>query len=147
MFARPWIFACAGILALVVPGPSLAAPRSVHLNESGHLHSTGGHGMLLNEQGSVSGTIHGTVYIHAALRSLHSFVAEVNVYPRGGSLTGYGSAEYHVVGGYADFSGSLSITRGTGGYSHAHARNLRFTGSIQTSNDAVTVRLSGAMYY
>lgn len=135
------------MLAVVAPAPSLAAARSVYLKESGRLHSTGSHGMHLNEQGSVTGTIHGTVYIHAAVRSLRSFVAEVNVYPRGGSLTADGSADYHIVGGYADFSGSLSITRGTGSYSHARAHNLRFTGSIQNSNDAVIVRLSGTMYY
>jgi hypothetical protein len=151
-----WIFACAAMLALVVPGPSLAAARSVYLNESGHLYSTSGHGISptrvsadvhINEQGSVSGTIHGPVYIHVHVSSLHSFVAEVNVYTRGGSLTGYGSAGFRLAGGYAQFSGSLSITRGTGSYSHARAHNLRFTGSIQGSNDAVTVRLSGTMYY
>ena len=126
---------------------SFAADRSVNLDETGHLHSTGSHGPHLNEQGSVSGTIHGTVYVHADVNSLHSFVAEVNFYQQGGSLTGSGSASYHVERGYDEFSGGLSITRGSGSYAHAHARNLRFTGSIQRSNYAATVKLSGTVYY
>jgi hypothetical protein len=152
VFARPWILTSVGVLALVVSVSSFAAgrartARSVNLIESGHLHLTSRHGLHLNEQGSATGTIHGAVYIHLTLTSKHSFSVEVNVYPRAGSLTGYGSAGYHVVGGYGDFSGTLSIRRGTGTYAHARANNLRFTGSIQLSNDAVSVRLAGTLHY
>jgi hypothetical protein len=39
----------------------------------------------------------------------------------------------------------MSIARGTGRYSHAHGSALSFTGTIQRSNDAVTVRVNGRM--
>ena len=71
--------------------------------------------------------------------------AEVNIYPRGGSITGYAKASYHVAGATASFSGSMSVARGTGSFDHVHASGLGFSGTIARSNDAVTVRLSGQM--
>ncbi len=123
------------------------AARTLTLNESGRLQRTGSHGLRLDERGTASGTIHGSIYIHLNVSSQHSVSAEVSIYPSHGSLTGIGHASYHVVGGYASFVGTLAVTRGTGTYAHVHASSLRFTGTIQRSNDAVTVKLSGAMSY
>jgi hypothetical protein len=120
--------------------------RTVDLAESGHLHRTSSSGVHLNEQGGATGTIPGTIYIHLKVSS-NRVSAEVSIYPHGGSLTGYGSASYHVNGGFAPFSGTLTISRGTGTYAHARSGALRFTGSIQRSNDAVTVQLSGRLTY
>ena len=69
-----------------------SASRSVSLNESGRLHLTSKQGFTLNEQGSASGTITGTIYIHLHLTSTSKVTAEVSIYPSGGSLTGNGSA-------------------------------------------------------
>jgi hypothetical protein len=52
-----------------------------------------------------------------------------------------------VVGGYAAFSGTLSITRGSGKYARARASGLRFTGTIQRRGDSVSVHLSGPLSY
>ncbi|HEY2217152.1 MAG TPA: autotransporter, partial [Solirubrobacteraceae bacterium] len=94
-----------------------------------------------------SGTIAGSMYIHLNLASTSKVTAEVNIYPREGSLTGTGSASYRVQGGVAVFSGTMSITRGTGKYAKARASGLRFTGTIQRRNDAVAVQLSGRLSY
>jgi hypothetical protein len=102
-------------------------------------------GFTLNEQGSASGTITGAIYIHLHLTSTSKVTAEVSIYPSGGSLSGNGSATYRVEGAYAVFTGTLAITRGSGKYSHARASALRFTGTIQRRNDAVTVRVSGPL--
>jgi hypothetical protein len=128
-------------------GPVALASRTVSLNESGNLRLTSHQGFTLNEQGSASGTIRGTIYIHLNVSSTNKVTAEVNIYPHNGSLTGHGSASYSVAGSYASFSGTLSISRGSGSYSHAHASRLRFTGTIQRRTDAVTVRLSGPLSY
>jgi hypothetical protein len=127
--------------------PPLARPaRTVTLSETAHLHLTSKHSLTLNEQGQASGTIPGSIYIHLRLSNDHGGVsAEVNIYPRGGSLSGYGSATYSVEGAEAVFSGKLAIARGTGSYSHASATGLRFTGSIQRRTDAVAVKLSGPL--
>ena len=126
-------------------GTSAVAARTISLSETGHLHRTSSSGLKLNEQGSASGTIKGTIYIHLNVVSPNRVTAEVNIYPSGGSLTGSGSANYSVNGGTASFSGKLSIKRGTGSYAHAHGSGLNFSGTIRRLSGAVTVRLSGSM--
>ncbi len=122
------------------------AARAISLSETAHLHLTSEDGFTLNETGSTSGTIGGAMYIHLHVSNNRGGVtAEVNIYPRDGSLTGYGSASYRVEGAEAVFSGTLSIKRGTGTYANARASQLRFTGSIQRRSDAVAVRLSGPL--
>jgi len=69
--------------------------------------------------------------------------AEVNISPHGGSIAGDATASYHRGGATASFSGSLSIDRGTGSYSDARGSGLSFSGTIQRSNDAIAVRVSG----
>jgi hypothetical protein len=141
----------AGALLFLTPAHAPArgirsfAARTISLHETGHLHRTSSSGLRLNEQGSASGTIHGTIYIHLDVVSPSRVTAEVNIYPSGGSLTGSSSASYHVNGGTASFSGKLSIKRGTGSYAHAHGSGLSFSGTIQRLSGSVTVQLSGNM--
>lgn len=131
--------------------PALAKPahaaRTLTLSESGQLRLTSKKGFTLNERGSASGTISGAIYIHLHLVSQSRVMAEVNIYPRGGSLSGSGSASYRVEGAVARFSGTLSITRGSGKYAHARASGLGFTGTIRRRDDAVAVRLNGRLSY
>jgi hypothetical protein len=139
---------CIGALATAVPStarPAARSARTIALNETGRLHLTSHRHLTLNERGSVSGTIRGTIYIHLNIVSTNRVTAEVNIYPSGGSISGYATASYGVSGATASFSGTMAITRGTGRYAHAHGSGLSFTGTIQRSNDAVAVRLSGQM--
>jgi hypothetical protein len=119
------------------------AAKTISLNETGQLHRTSHAGLKLNEQGSASGTIKGTIYIHLDVVSPNRVTAEVNIYPSGGSLTGSGSANYRVNGGTASFSGTMSIDRGSGTYAHAHGSGLSFSGTIQRLSGAVTVHVNG----
>ncbi|MGH2904005.1 MAG: hypothetical protein ACRDK7_10540 [Solirubrobacteraceae bacterium] len=128
-----------------IGSPSAVTARTITLNESGHLRRTSHSGLKLNEKGSASGTIKGTIYIHLDVVSPNRVTAEVNIYPHGGSLTGTGSAAYHVDGGVANFSGTLKIDRGSGSYAGAHGSGLSFSGTIQRLSGAVTVRLRGKM--
>jgi hypothetical protein len=138
--------AWAGALGSAGATRSIArASRTISLNESGRLQLTSKSGFTLNERGSASGTITGSIYIHLHLVSSSKVTAEVSIFPSNGSLSGTGSASYHVNGGTAAFSGTLAITRGTGKYAHARASSLAFTGTIQRRNDAVTVRLTGSL--
>jgi hypothetical protein len=128
-------------------GATAVAARTVSLNESGSLHETSHHGTHLNFQGTTSGTIRGAMYIHLDVTSQNRVSAEVNIYPSNGSLTGSSTADYRAVGGQATFSGTMSISRGTGTYAHAHAPKLSFSGTIQRINDYTTVHLSGPLSY
>jgi hypothetical protein len=126
-------------------GAHALAARTISLNETGNLHRTGHHGVHIDEEGSVTGTIRGTIYIHLDVSSTTRVTAEVNIYPSNGSLSGDGTASYRSDGGQATFSGTLSISRGTGSYAGAHASALSFSGTIQRINDATTVRVSGPL--
>ncbi len=128
-------------------GASAHAARTVVLNENGKLHLTSHHTTHLNFQGAATGTIRGTIYIHLNVTSPNRVSAEVSIYPSNGSLTGVSTAKYRANGGQATFSGTLAIVRGSGAYAHAHASALGFSGTIQRSNDATTVHVSGPLSY
>jgi hypothetical protein len=119
------------------------AASTITLNDSAHLRLTSHHGFTLNEQGSASGTIAGTIYIHLNVVSTNRVTAEVSLYPSGSSITGEASASYRPSGAVASFSGTMTVERGTGRYNHAHGTGLSFSGTVQRSNDAVSVHVSG----
>ena len=119
--------------------------KAVSLRESGDLHLTSRHGFTLNEQGTGTGTIAGTIYVHLKIVSTKEVTAEMNIYLKGGSITGEASAAYRREGAIGHFAGSLSIARGTGSYANAHGSGLSFSGTIQRSNYAVTVHVSGTV--
>jgi hypothetical protein len=123
--------------------PSAHLARTFSLNESGRLRLTSKHGFTLNERGSASGTVAGTIYVHLTIVSTNRVRAEVNIYPPGGSISGEGTASYLRGSTTASFSGSISIDRGSGSYAHAHGRGLSFSGTIARSDDAITVHVSG----
>jgi hypothetical protein len=131
--------------AATAPIPAARAARAFSLSESGSLHETSKHGFTLNEQGSASGTIAGAIYVHLTVVSTAHVTAEVNIYPRRGSIRGYGTASYHRGSTMATFSGSATIAGGTGSYAHSRGSGLSFSGTIVRSNDAITVHLSGAV--
>jgi hypothetical protein len=133
---------CTGLLTLLAAPTSLAA-KTFSLNESGNLHLTSKQGFTLNEQGPASGTVSGTLYVHLKIVSSTHVTAEISLYPHGGSITCSGSAGYKREGSTANFAGALSIDRGTGSYAKAHGSGLSFSGTIQRSNDAIAVHVSG----
>lgn len=141
------LLAAAGALALTsgAAGSTAGAARTISLNDSAHLHKTSSHGFNLYESGQASGSLGGALTLHLDVVSTNRVTAELTVHPSGGSMSGNASGSYHVDGGTANFSGSLSITRGTGSYSHAHGSGISFSGTIQRSNDAVTVRVNGRL--
>jgi hypothetical protein len=143
------IFVATGPLSPGVQAATVAparAARTISLDETGHLHLTSKHNFTLNEQGTATGTAAGTIYVHLTAVSSTRVTAEVNIYPHGGSISGYGTASYHRSSTTAGFSGSMSINHGTGSYAGAHGSGLSFSGTIAESNrDAITVHVSGAV--
>lgn len=123
--------------------PAASAAKTFSLNENGDLHLTSKQGFTLNEEGPASGTVGGTIYVHLKIVSSTHVSAEISIYPHGGSITCEGSASYRRNGSFANFSGSLSIERGTGSYAHARGAGLSFSGTIQRSNDAIDVHVGG----
>jgi hypothetical protein len=143
----------AAVSVLALYGPSGApatiatAARTMSLSDSGHLHLSSHKGFTLNEVGSASGTISGSLYLHLHVVSTNRVSAELSVYPSGSSMTGVASGSYRNNGSTASFTGTMSIVRGTGKYAHARGSGLSFSGTVQRSNDAVTVHVSGKLTY
>ncbi len=123
--------------------PGAQAARTVSLNDTAHLHKTAHHGLNLYESGSASGSIGGSIKLHLDVVSTNRVTAQLTVYTRGGSINATASGSYRNNGSTASFSGTLSISGGSGSYSHAHGSGLSFSGTIQRSNDATSVRVSG----
>jgi hypothetical protein len=131
-------------LALAVISPDVAlAARAISLNENARLRLTSRHGFTLDEQGSASGSVSGPMYVHLTIVSTTRVVAEVNFYPRGGSISGKATASYKRGSSTASFSGTLSIARGTGSYAHVHGSGLSFSGTIRRSDEAIVVQVHG----
>jgi hypothetical protein len=121
------------------------ASRTLTLNETGHLKLISRHGLTLVERGSATGTYAASVEVHLTLVSSTRATAQITVSRSGGSITGSGSAAYHNGHSQATFSGAISISHGTGSYSHAHGSGMHISGTLNRSNDAITVHLSGSV--
>ena len=132
-----------GPSATLASSPTATATRTTSLRENGNLRLTSRHGFTLNEQGRASGTIAGTIYVHLKIVSSKRVTAEVNIYARGGSISGYADASYRREGATGNFSGSLSVNRGSGSYNHARGTGLSFDGTIRRSDYAIAVRVRG----
>lgn len=119
------------------------AARTVSLNDSAHLHKTAHHGLNLYESGAVGGSLSGSISLHLDVVSTNHVTAQLTFYTRGGSIKASASASYRNNGSTASFSGTMSINGGSGSYSHARGSGLSFSGTIQRSNDATSVRVGG----
>ncbi len=119
------------------------AAGTVDLHEVGHLHLISKHNFTLNERGSATGTVAGAISVKLTAVSSTRVSCEVSVSHGAGSITTKGSGSYHRGSTQATFAGSMSIVHGSGPYAHAHASGLAFSGTIQASNNAITVRVSG----
>ena len=128
------------------PAPARAA-RTVSLTETGRLHLTSKHNFTLNEKGSATGTATGTIYVQLTAVSTSRVTAQISIYPRGGSISGHGAGSFRRRGATADFSGTMSIDRGTGSFARIHGAGLSFSGTIAESHgDAITVHVTGRVY-
>ena len=125
--------------------PSASSARTISLNETGALHLITKEGFTLNERGTSSGTISGPIRVQLTIVSSSRVSAVVTISPRGGSMSGYGTASYHKGETAASFSGTLSIGHGSGSYAHARGSGLSFSGTIARSNEAITVHVSGRL--
>ncbi len=138
----------AGALALAAgvagaSGSTAHAARTVTLNDSGNLHKTSKKGFNLYESGNASGSISGSISLHLDVTGTNHFTAELTVHPRGSSISGKASGAYRTNGGTESFSGTLTVTGGSGGYSGAHGGGISFSGTLNRSNDSVTVHVNG----
>jgi hypothetical protein len=138
--------ATAFIAALLCLPVQAAAARTLPFNIDSNLHLVGRPGHVLNEQGAFTGSQSGTIAIRFTSVTSTSGAATFAAYSsRGGSVSGTASTKGHVVGARVYFTGVLSVTGGTGRWSHASGRGLRFTGVVDRHNFHATTHIQGTI--
>ncbi len=153
---RSWLLPvvlAAGSIAAVAPwgaasasGPTASAARTQSFNINSTLHLVGRAGHVFNEQGAFSGSQSGTIAIRFVSVTSSAGEASFVAYPHGGSVSGHTVTKGEVVGAHVYFSGSMTITGGTGSWAHASGRGLGFSGVIDRQNFHATTHMTGTIY-
>ncbi len=135
------VWVCA---ASASPVPARTA-RTLNVTDEAHLHLTGTEGEQLSEEGPATGALPGTVRVQLTVSA--TVTATFTIYARGGgAISGHGSARLHSSGRYASFGGTLTVSHGTGRYTHAHGSGGLY-GVVDRKGDALTVQTTGRLSY
>jgi hypothetical protein len=152
---KTWMVVLAAALgalaAMVTPSgatkPSAHAAGSLAFNINSTLHLIGHPGHVLNEQGTFNGSQSGTIAIRFTSVTSTSGGATFTAYSsKGGSVSGRTSTKGHVVGAKVYFTGTMSITGGTGRWSHASGGGIRFSGVVDRHNFHATTQMQGSIH-
>jgi len=120
------------------------AARSLSVNDTAHLHLLKASGSRLLEEGPVSGALPG--HTRAQLTVGATFGGTITIYAPGGTLSARGSATPHGSGRYESFSGSITVTHGTGRYAHAHGHGGMY-GTFDRQTYAFVIHTTGNLTY
>jgi len=132
-------------LASTAPPARAHTARTTNATDTAYLHYIRGSGSLLFEEGSASGTLPGSMKAHCNIGATVS--ASFTIYTHGGTITGRGTATPHSSGGiYESFAGSLTVTGGTGRYTHAHG-HAGLYGTFNRHTYALVVQTTGHLSY
>ena len=127
----------------VCAGTALAA-HALKATDTAHLRYISASGSLLIEEGTAAGTLPGNMKVHFNVGA--TFSGSFTIYAKGGSIFGHGSAVPHGAGVYESFSGSLTVTGGSGRYAHAHGQ-ARLYGTFDRDSYALLVQTVGTLHY
>jgi hypothetical protein len=133
--------------AIASPGAPVAhAARTLTFNINASLHLVGSAGHALNEKGRFSGTQSGTIAVRFTSVNVVSGSATFAAHSSGGgSVSGRATITGHVGVGTVYFTGSVTITGGTGRWAHASGRHLRFTGTVDPNNFHASAHIEGTV--
>jgi hypothetical protein len=120
------------------------AVRVLQASDTAHLHYKSASGAQLLEEGRATGTLPGSMRVHLDVGT--TFTGTFTIYASGGSIVGHGSATPHGSGTYESFSGTLTVTGGSGRYAHAHGRGGLY-GTFDRENYALVIKTTGSLAY
>lgn len=120
------------------------AARSINGTVTAHLHLVKPNGRELYEKGRVTGSLPGSM--QAVLYTGRVMRGSFTIHTHGGSIKGHGTGTPHGLGRYQSFSGTITITGGTGRYRHAHGR-AHLYGTFDRRTYAVVIQTTGRFKY
>ncbi len=123
---------------------SAHAARTLNGAATAHLHLVKANGSQLEEEGPVTGALPGSM--RAVLTTGVVFSGSFTIHTDGGSIDGHGRATTHGAGRYQSFSGSITVTGGSGRYSHAHGRT-GLAGTFDRRTYAMVIKTTGTLSY
>lgn len=125
------------------PRPAHAA-RTLDGTDTAHLHLVHQNEAVLSEEGSAGGALPGRMRATLTVGSV--FRGTCTIYTSHGSITGHGTAKPHGTGRYQSFSGTLTMTGGTGLYRHVHGSTGLY-GTFDRRTFALVVQTKGRLSY
>ena len=132
------------LIALAAVPVADARPALTSVNEYGSLHIQAHRGSTINEKGVGWGTFNCSVVIALTLSGT-LVTANYTAYLSGGSITGTATAHIHsATPRAAAFSGTISLSRGTGSRAHASG-TASFAGTINRTSYAMSTHISGRL--
>jgi len=116
----------------------------LNATDTAHLHYVKSSGSLLIDEGKATGTLPGSMRVRLDLGT--TFTGSFTIYASGGSIDGHGTATPHGSGTYESFSGTLTVTGGSGRYAHAHGHGGLY-GTFDRDNYALVIKTTGSLSY
>jgi hypothetical protein len=125
--------------------PRATVARVIELKETGQLRLAGGYETTLIGRGGATGTYNCSIVVHLTIVSAHRLTTTFTVSPKGGTISGRGSARYAEEAGNGYFGGTIALTRGSGSYAHSAGNEIGISGKINRETLRLTVHVHGAM--
>lgn len=125
---------------------AVQSARRLNATDTAHLHYNPrlSEGDTLVEEGVASGGLPGKMRAHLKIGA--TFGGTFVFYPRGGSISGHGTATPGGSGRYESFHGTLIITGGTGRFAHARGKAGLY-GVFDRQTFSLTVQTTGSLSY
>ncbi len=102
---------------------------------------------MLYDEGPARGSFPGTVKIRFLYNGNPDVSAQITIYGRSGSIQAHGSGRLSNPSSPSpSFKGTLTITSGSGRYTHAHGVGA-FYGVFYRRSYAITVQTEGTLHY
>lgn len=120
------------------------AARTLNIADTAHLHLVKASGSMLDETGSVSGTLPGSMGANLDVGA--TFSGNFTIHTSGGTIKGHGIASSHGSGRYESFGGSMVVTGGSGRYAHVQGHG-RLYGTFDRRLFAFVVQTTGKLSY
>jgi hypothetical protein len=126
---------------------SAASAATISVKDEGNLHFLRSSGSTLIDEGHASGTIPGNVRIHFVYNGNPNVSAQITIYGAHGTLQVRASGRLSSpTNPNPSFSGALTITGGTGRYSHATGSGKLY-GVFHRRSYGMVVQTQGTVHY